>query len=235
MKTNKYYSVHKGHETGIFNTWNRCQVAIKNYSNPIYKSFKCLKHADYFFKYGRTPPTQQIIEVNPIKLNDPNTISVFTDGSSINNGKSNAKGGYGVWFSNNDIRNVSEHLLEDSPTNNKAELQAIITALQILIKEDSTKKNIFIYSDSNYCIQAITKWSKNWIKNNWQTKNNTPVTNKNRIILALELYVKFSSIQFIHVNSHLTEPSNKNSKEYFQWYGNKQVDILAVNGAKQLN
>ena len=232
---NKYYAVHKGHITGVFNTWTRCQSSTAQYKGAVFKSFTSLKHADYFVKYGNVPPSEKIIEVNPIKINDTNTVSVFTDGSSINNGKPNAKGGYGVWFSDNDIRNISVPLLEDNPTNNKAELQAIISALQILILEKSTNKNIFIYSDSNYCIQAITKWSKNWSKNNWMTKNNTPVTNKDKFILALDLYNKFYNIQFIHVNSHLSEPSIKNSKEYFEWYGNKQVDILAVNGAKQSN
>ena len=39
-KTQKYYVVWSGHETGIFDNWPACQTQIKGYPNAIYKSFK---------------------------------------------------------------------------------------------------------------------------------------------------------------------------------------------------
>jgi ribonuclease HI len=35
---------------------------------------------------------------------------IFTDGSCINNGKKNSKGGIGVFFGDNDTKNVSQEL-----------------------------------------------------------------------------------------------------------------------------
>jgi len=40
-------------------------------------------------------------------------IVVFTDGSCSNNGKDNAKAGIGIYFSENDPRNISQRLLEN--------------------------------------------------------------------------------------------------------------------------
>ena len=38
-------------------------------------------------------------------------------------------------------------------------------------------------------------------------------------------------IKFVHVNSHLKEPINRNSVEWQLWYGNEMADKLAKNGA----
>lgn len=93
------------------------------------------------------------------------TIVVYTDGSCIFNGKRNAIGGYGVYFPNGDYENVSEPLTKkpESPdtdpietltvTNNRAELMAILTALNIVKKD-----NLLIYTDSKYCKLVVEKY-----------------------------------------------------------------------------
>ena len=68
---------------------------------------------------------------------------VYTDGSCSNNGKSNAKAGIGVYFGDNDSRNVSERI-NGKQTNNRAELLAILKAGQIIGKD-----NVTIVSDSD--------------------------------------------------------------------------------------
>jgi len=35
----KYYTVWKGHKTGVFETWSECQLQIKNFQGAQYKSF----------------------------------------------------------------------------------------------------------------------------------------------------------------------------------------------------
>ena len=59
---------------------------------------------------------------------------MYTDGACSNNGKSNAKAGFGVWFGENDERNISESFT-GTQTNNAAELLGIIKALTILKTE----------------------------------------------------------------------------------------------------
>jgi len=71
-------------------------------------------------------------------------IIVYTDGACSNNGRSNARAGFGVYFGKDDPRNVSE-AYKGPQTNNVAELLAIIKALSILRQEiDNGEKLLFI-------------------------------------------------------------------------------------------
>ena len=92
---------------------------------------------------------------------------IFTDGSCINNGKKNSKGGIGVFFGDNDTKNVSKELTCEKITNQVAELTAISIALDIV---KDYKDIIYIYSDSSYCINIFVNWIKSWEKNNWKKK-----------------------------------------------------------------
>ena len=74
-------------------------------------------------------------------------INVFTDGACSNNGKQNAKAGIGVFFEENDPRNVSRRV-DGKQTNNTAELTAIVVVFDILRKDIEQGKNIIIHSDS---------------------------------------------------------------------------------------
>lgn len=150
-------------------------------------------------------------------------INIFTDGSCINNGKKNSKGGIGVFFGDNDSRNISERLNCDKITNQVAELTAISRALDIVI---NYKDIVYIYTDSSYCINIFVNWIKGWEKNNWKKKDGAI---KN-LELIQEIYnkLKFMTVIFKHVKSHCKEP-NKNNSDYFIWHGNNQADILACN------
>ena len=85
------------------------------------------------------------------------SIIVYTDGACINNGKKNAKAGYGVFFGDMDSRNKSVPIIEGKITNQVAELSAIIDAVETIITTDD-KTNIIIKTDSRYCIDCVTKW-----------------------------------------------------------------------------
>lgn len=55
-------------------------------------------------------------------------VVVYTDGACSNNGHANAKAGIGVWWGENDPRNISEPLT-GRPTNNRAEIWAAVKAI----------------------------------------------------------------------------------------------------------
>ena len=38
-KNKKYYTVWKGHKTGVFESWNDCKAQIKGFEGPQFKSF----------------------------------------------------------------------------------------------------------------------------------------------------------------------------------------------------
>ena len=96
-------------------------------------------------------------------------ICVYTDGACTNNGKKNAKAGFGVYFGKDDPRNVSESY-NGPQTNNVAELLAIIKALSILREEIESGQNIVIYSDSTYSIRCCTDYGEKMEKKNWMKK-----------------------------------------------------------------
>ena len=162
-----------------------------------------------------------------------NNIIVFTDGSSINNGskKKEHYGGIGIYIQNT-IESISEKLL-GKITNNIAELKACIKAINIISqKPDYDNNKIIIYTDSEYVINSITKWSLNWKKNNWKKydkrkKEKKDIKNKELIKELNNLYHKYPII-FNHIKAHQTEPNNKSSNEYKLWYGNNIADKLAV-------
>lgn len=126
-----------------------------------------------------------------------NNINIYTDGACINNGKKTAKAGIGIYIS--DDFTVSEKL-KGLPTNQRAELYAILKALQVINISDYSKINI--YTDSMYSINCITKWVKSWKKNGWKDSKKKDVKNKDLIDNIDKIYSKYNHIYFNHVEAH---------------------------------
>ena len=156
-------------------------------------------------------------------------MKVFCDGSCLNNGKKNSKGGYGIFFGNDDPRNVSEALTCEKITNQVAELTAIQKTIEILIK-DNCKDIVYIYTDSKYVIGIFTEWAKTWEKNNWFRKAGT-IQN---LELIKDIYNKMKNVNIIfkHVRAH-TDPPSITSDKYELWYGNQKADQYAVEGSNK--
>tara|TARA_A100001015_G_C14898767_1_gene675507 strand:- start:20 stop:529 length:510 start_codon:yes stop_codon:yes gene_type:complete len=167
----------------------------------------------------------------------PDYINVFTDGSSLNNqSKEKRRGGVGVWFGENDPRNVSKPLTTEKHgkkiTNQVAELVACNIAIETIISTEKVgKKIINIYTDSMYIVNSMNTWCKNWEKNNWKKSDGKQVDNI-ELIKKLYYYSQNIKCKFIHVRSHQKEPS-KTDPTYFTWFGNQKADELAVDGAKK--
>ena len=121
---------------------------------------------------------------------------IYTDGACINNGKDNACAGIGIYFGENDIRNVSKKII-GKQTNNTAELQAIIEVFNI-IKYDLDNKKICIVSDSTYSLNCVTIYGEEQSKNGW--KKNIP--NKDLVKECYELYKNKNNIYFMFTKAH---------------------------------
>jgi len=167
------------------------------------------------------------------QLNYINNINVFTDGSCMR--KKNDKGeiilkcGYGIYYHNNELQNISRPFINDPPTNNRAELQAIYVCL-LQIKEKYTFElvnKITIYSDSQYCIKSLTEYIKKWEQNDWKTANKKSVENQDIIKPINTILKKYNNkIVFIHVKAHT-------GKQDFMSLANNIVDNLAKQGAEK--
>jgi len=121
---------------------------------------------------------------------------VYTDGSCTNNGKPNAKCGTGVYFEENDPRNLSKSIT--GKTNNIAELTAILYAFNI-IKEDLDKgKKIIIYTDSKYSILCLTTYGAKCEKKQWSED----IPNKLLVKELFEIYKNYKNVKIMHIKAH---------------------------------
>lgn len=202
-----FYSVHKGEIVGVFDNWGDCKDSIDNYKGAVFKKFDNQKDAEYFSLTGFEPND----EIDSFDYD----ICVYTDGGCINNGSDKAVAGIGIYFNDNDTRNVSERL-EGKQTNNTAEMIAIIRAYDILENEINEGKKILFCTDSIYAKRCCTTYGKKIAEQNFppQTLNLRYIRNA---------YNKFNgkdNIMFLHVRSH----TNKQDKHSI---GNSKADELA--------
>ncbi|EME39395.1 hypothetical protein DOTSEDRAFT_138875 [Dothistroma septosporum NZE10] len=94
-----------------------------------------------------------------------------------------------------------------TPTNQRAEIQAVILALEWAQEKyrglDTTPElDITIYSDSKYAIGCMTDWIYKWTRNGWTNAAGNPVANRDLIEEASDLddWVKDrGSIQYIWI------------------------------------
>ncbi len=100
-------------------------------------------------------------------------ITIFTDGAAKGNP---GKGGFGAVIS--DDANVLEiGAYKSHTTNNEMELRAVVEALKVVV-DKKQKQPVAIYTDSKYVVEGAKGWIFGWLKNNWKTKAETDVINK---------------------------------------------------------
>jgi len=152
-------------------------------------------------------------------MNKEIDIEIYTDGGCNPNP---GEGGWGAIIIYNDTQTQKKsddyHLsgYEKESTNNKMELTAVIKALQFINNTQRIKKDILIYTDSQYVKNGITKWIKNWKLNGWKTSNRKPVKNK-ELWEDLDYHRQVHNVKFQWVKAH-------NGNKY-----NEIADELATN------
>lgn len=198
-KKKKYYTVWKGHHTGVFESWDDCKAQIKNYQGAIYKSFdsfdaaKTALKGNYKDYVGKTSKFKSpLSEAQLKKIGQPNYHSISVDAASSGNpGKMEYRGV--------DTKTKKQLFIQgpfEEGTNNIGEFLAIVHGLALLKKNNSDK---IIYTDSKTAISWVKKKTcntklernqkneklfelvyraVNWLKNNtyktpivkWETK-----------------------------------------------------------------
>ncbi|KAK0425378.1 hypothetical protein QR680_009169 [Steinernema hermaphroditum] len=146
-----------------------------------------------------------------------NATVVYTDGACSSNGKNNARAGYGVYWGDDHPDNVSEPLVGPA-TNNRAELQAVVKALEQ--GRDKGLDRLIVRTDSNLLIQSMEKWIKGWKKKGWVTANGQPVKNRD-LLEKVDNLMSEVDVKFEHVRGHAGI------------HGNEMADRLAVAGAEK--
>ena len=164
-KQQKYYTVWKGHNTGVYESWADCQLQIKNFQGAQYKSFstKALAqkafeghYKDYIGKNNKAKDSMSVGELK--KIGQPNYNSLSVDAAS--------SGNPGVMEYRGVDTQTKAQLFHKGPfqeaTNNIGEFLALVHGLALLKKENS---NRVLYTDS--------KTAMSWVK---KKKCNTKLT-----------------------------------------------------------
>ena len=102
------------------------------------------------------------------------TSVVYVDGACTDNGQDNAQAAIGVFWNDNDEKNISEVVPVDQPqTNGYAELSAVIKAIETAVNEGLSE--VTVKTDSRYVVNGGTKWIETWSTNNWIKSNGNRV------------------------------------------------------------
>ena len=125
---------------------------------------------------------------------------VFTDGACSNNGKPTAKAGIGVFFGEDDPRNISRPLAPSlKQTNNTAELTAIIEAFGVIQCDLAAGKYVSICTDSEYAIRCATTYGRRCHAKGWKDE----IPNKPLVQQIYTLYDTHKTlVQLVHIRAH---------------------------------
>lgn len=208
--TGTFYAVRCGHEPGIYDRWPDVRSQIEGFARPLFRKCTTLAEAEAYLAGDEVAFAKARIGV----IDTTKEIAIYTDGACAGNqGKGPGRArptsaGVGVFFGEGDSRNISHRMTGTDCSNNKAELTAILMALETVVREhdtDDTRK-IVIYSDSMYCINALVSWRHGWAKRGWRKGDGKPVLNVH-IIQALAGLLDGSQlldgrVSFTHVKAH---------------------------------
>lgn len=148
-------------------------------------------------------------------------VEVFTDGACRGNP---GPGGWGVLLRFNE----TEKSLcggELDTTNNRMEMQAVISALQAL----NDPCEVDITTDSQYVKNGITQWIIGWKKNGWRTAARKPVKNVD-LWKMLDKEQARHKIQWHWVKGH----SGHRENELVDALANRGIDELLAKGLKKI-
>ena len=156
-KKKKYYTVWKGHKTGVFETWNACKSQIKDFQGAQYKSFPTLDEAkkalkDNYFNYiGKSKTFKSELSALQLKkIGLPNYNSIAVDAAS--------SGNPGIMEYRGVDTKTKKQLFIQGPfeqgTNNIGEFLALVHGLSFLKKHNS---NRILYTDSKTAISWVKK------------------------------------------------------------------------------
>ena len=104
---------------------------------------------------------------------------------------------------------------ENNTTNNRMELQAVISALKAMKTKPDPEDQLTLYTDSQYIQKGITEWIRTWKRNSWRTSDKKPVKNQD-LWMELDGLSEEFSIKWIWVKGHAGNKYNERCDELTQ-------------------
>ena len=131
-------------------------------------------------------------------------LHIYSDGATLPTNPGPSAYGYVI------LREDHETILHEGfgmwqhSTNQRAELCAIVSAFEWLIKRQFHPQLITLYSDSQYAIKCLSEWWPKWERNGWQRRakgKNEPVKNLDLIQRGVQAQ-KIVKVRFEWVRGH---------------------------------
>ncbi len=175
MAKKKFYVIWKGHQIGVFTSWNVCKKHISDFKGAQYKSFASKEDAEKAFKgryidyVGKETKKEKLSSEELKRIGNPILQSISVDAAcSGNPGRMEYRGVE---------TQTKKQLFIQGPfeqgTNNIGEFLALVHGLGFL---KQNKSNLPIYSDSKIAIS--------WVKRG-QCRTNLPSTSENKVLFDL--------------------------------------------------
>lgn len=223
MNKNRVYAVRKGFKPGIYKTWDECKEQTHGCTGAEFKSFHNLDDAKRFMDLGNKATLEEKIdysiardekegiyykkdELARVLSSDPNSVSVYTDGScgKDDDGRKVYSGGFVVIEDNEII--ARKCTFGDEPElaelNNVAgEMQAVLHALDYVKKTMPTITTINLFVDYT----GLIHWAKPKHKGGWSRNNDYT----RQYGVYLENMQETHTIDFEHVKGHINDPYNE--------------------------
>lgn len=203
---------------------------MDGYSGARYKSYGSLESAQAAFQNKKSAAKKQKKDLTKAKKRSIESLSqeqvdnvevdikIFTDGACEPN-PGEAGSGLAV-YENNELSELWYGIYQERGTNNTAELNALIQAFLLAKEKISTGKSVAIFSDSEYSIKAIKKWSTSDLAN-----TSKHVANSELIEVACEAFRKLTPpISIHHVRGHMGLEGNELAD---------RMSILAIDSQEQ--
>lgn len=175
MAKKKFYVVWKGHQTGIFTSWDVCKKNIVNFTGAQYKSFADKIEAEKAFRgeyenyIGKDTKKSKVSDEKLKEIGNPILDSLSVDAAcSGNPGKMEYRGV--------DTKSKIQLFIQgpfERGTNNIGEFLALVHGLSYLKKQGL---DMPIYSDS--------KIAMSWVKKG-QCRTSLPITSENKSLFDL--------------------------------------------------
>ena len=139
-------------------------------------------------------------------------VVIYTDGACSGNP------GPGGWGAILQFSGAERELSGGEPltTNNRMEMTAALEGLNAL-KRPCT---VDLFTDSQYLMQGMTSWMKNWKQRGWKTADNKPVKNED-LWRSLDVAAARHQVRWHWVRGHADDALNN------------RVDALAVAALQQ--
>ncbi|MBT7608174.1 MAG: ribonuclease HI [Bacteriovoracaceae bacterium] len=148
---------------------------------------------------------------NEVRNND-DSFAVFSDGACRGNP---GPGSWGVMAQDKTGLVIFESSGVDLPTtNNRMELEGAIQGL-VLLKDHLTElgvfnqAKVFLYSDSKYVVDGISKWVESWKKRGWKKADKKVPENIEQWKQLDTINNEYTDLKFLWVKGHTGHPQNE--------------------------